>query len=257
MAAQAGAEAAAHALKSTAKSVFRHLEVERKFAYSARLAERFRRNDGDPPFRSLKHIQTHAFHDTYYGNIPVLMRRGIYVRQRDGEWELKKRQGGDYVDSRFEEVKGRKDVLRTLYQVANEVKRVAYKAPRHSDAKKERLLIDKEKPDLGLLPWASFQTTRAQYLADEEFTVVLDTTDFGYGVGEVELQEDVPVNPDAQPRKNSLKMRKAGERLDGRIKEFMEKYRWAFPEEKPVGKLTAYEQWKEREHRKHLSVDRD
>lgn len=77
----------------------------------------------------------------------------------------------------------------------------------------------------GLDILAQLVTTRQVYVADRRFTVVLDRTDFGHAVGEVELE--VEAEGDAE---------KAHEEIDG----FLAKYSW-FCQAGPVeGKLSAY-----------------
>lgn len=76
----------------------------------------------------------------------------------------------------------------------------------------------------GLDKMAGFKTHRLTFLADGRFTVVLDATDFGHRVGEVEL------------------MAEDAEEAHGEIDAFCKEYAWFFDteREKPKGKLTAY-----------------
>ena len=76
--------------------------------------------------------------------------------------------------------------------------------------------------DFGLDAIADFETHRRTFLADGRFTVVLDVTDFGHRVGEVEL------------------MAEDAERAHREIGAFLEKYAWFFDTSRPQGKLTAY-----------------
>lgn len=92
------------------------MEVERKFVCDTRIADRIRQNNGQPPFRSLQCEGRKDFHDSYYDLNGTLSRRGIWVRKRDGEWQAKARQGGDYTNSQFSEVKGEEAVRKYTYQ---------------------------------------------------------------------------------------------------------------------------------------------
>lgn len=74
----------------------------------------------------------------------------------------------------------------------------------------------------GLDAMARFETHRLAFVADGRFTVVLDWTDFGHGVGEVEL------------------MAEDAEKAHADIDEFRREYAWFFDGSKPKGKLTAY-----------------
>ena len=69
---------------------------------------------------------------------------------------------------------------------------------------------------------AEFVTTRVSFLADDRFTVVLDATDFGHTVGEVEL------------------MAEDAEKAHADIDAFLKEYAWFFDTSNPKGKLTAY-----------------
>jgi len=78
--------------------------------------------------------------------------------------------------------------------------------------------------DFGLIPVMEFATARRIYTADEKFTVVLDSSDFGHVVGEVEVLSDTEEST-------------ASQELD----DFLKKYEWFFQrDEKVKGKLTAY-----------------
>ncbi len=78
--------------------------------------------------------------------------------------------------------------------------------------------------NFGLDAIARFETFRSWMLADDRFKVVLDETDFGHWVGEVELEAE---DADAE---------KAHEEIEA----FLWRYRWFFDTAKPKGKLTAY-----------------
>ena len=76
--------------------------------------------------------------------------------------------------------------------------------------------------NFGLDAMAGFETHRLTLLADGKFTVVLDFTDFGHVVGEVEL------------------MAEDAERAHGDVEAFLKEYAWFFDTVNPKGKLTAY-----------------
>ncbi len=77
---------------------------------------------------------------------------------------------------------------------------------------------------LGLDAIAEFETDRLSFRADGRFTVVLDSTDFGHRVGEVELMAE---DADA-------------EKAHKDIEAFLREYPWLFDTSSPKGKLTAY-----------------
>ena len=69
---------------------------------------------------------------------------------------------------------------------------------------------------------ARFTTTRREWRADGRFGIVLDESDFGHRVGEVEVMSE--------------EGGKAREEIDA----FMERYGWFFGKGKPEGKLAAF-----------------
>lgn len=214
------------------------IEVERKFQYHPKFVKRFRMNDGNPPFRQLDFRGKDSFRDVYYDyKNETLTKSGLWVRQRNGQWEAKVKQNGDFTNSQFEEVKGRRGVLELLLQLEHqrylENQSQAYNLPR----------LDPRDPSFGLSVFADLRTTREAWVVNDAFNVVLDTTDFGHGVGEVELEETftVPAEDSDFPEAK----RQFGADMDQRIECFMKEHAWAFPPGKPIGKLTAYFAWKE------------
>ena len=187
------------------------LEVERKFSSLA--VYPLTRDGGHPPFHSLKSLSDRTFHDIYDDHSHLLSSSGIWVRQRNGNWQAKIRKGGDFKDSRFEETS---DV--------------------NGIAKHVRELTGFAQPDsafFGLSPTADITTYRKSWKADDKFKIVLDRTDFGHVVGEVELEKEV----DIQDR---CHMNKVMTVMDHEIAQFMRRYAWAFTSGTPTGKLSAY-----------------
>ena len=87
---------------------------------------------------------------------------------------------------------------------------------------------DIQENNFGFNPIAAFMTERATLVAKEkggrEFSVVLDVTDFGHEVGEVEVMAE-----------------EAGaEKAHREIERFLKRYPWFFDTRSPKGKLTAY-----------------
>jgi thiamine-triphosphatase len=189
------------------------LEVERKFCSLA--VKDLVANTGTPAFKSIRALPQRTIHDAYYDNPSrSLMRAGIWVRQRNGQWEAKVKRGGNYTNSMFEELAGADRVQRCIKEITG--KEVAT-----------------GEPHFGLNRIAALSTMRESWIADSEFKIVLDTMDFGHTVGEVELQEEVQFPGEREKR---WKMKE----MDGRIARFMEQYSWAFRPGVPKGKLTVY-----------------
>ena len=155
----------------------------------------------------------------YYDRFSLLSSAGIWVRQRNGQWEAKVRRGGNFTNSRFEELSDPRDISLCVRDITG----VDYT----------------EKAHFGLERIATLSTIRKAWIADSEFKIVSDTTDFGHTVGEVELQQqaifDTVIDLSIEQQKQ-----KAMQEMDERIAKFMERYSWAFCPGVPKGKLSAY-----------------
>ena len=86
--------------------------------------------------------------------------------------------------------------------------------------------------NFGLSPIAAFETKRLTLTAkekedhhDRKFSVVLDVTDFGHEVGEVEVMAEEAEEAD---------------KAHGEIERLLKRYPWFFDTRGPRGKLTAY-----------------
>ncbi|TEY35472.1 hypothetical protein BOTCAL_0590g00040 [Botryotinia calthae] len=180
-------------------------EIERKFAFNLALLARFRMNQGQPPFHHLTYQRNECFEDEYFDSANLLSKSGVWIRKRDKIWEAKCRQDGDFLRSSFNEtgkVDEIKKMIRTYAHVGYDVS-----------------------PDnnFGLTRICRYRTKREIYLADDQFSIMLDSTDFGHWVGEVELQTHQSASALSD------------------IDTFMQKYSWFFENGgTPKGKMTAY-----------------
>ncbi|KIW18412.1 hypothetical protein PV08_02700 [Exophiala spinifera] len=187
------------------------LEVERKFA--ALKCYPLRVDSGNPPFLSLTDLGSRTFHDTYFDLNDQLWMKGTWLRQRDGKWQMKIRRGGTYLNSQSEEVSD-------LDIISAHIKSLTGREYGPSQL-------------FGLSHLASFSTFRRAWIADSAFKIVLDQTDFGHTVGEVELEAQMDVQ-------GADEIQMATKAMDKRIAAFLQHYVWAFSSEAPVGKLSAY-----------------
>ncbi|KAK0666900.1 CYTH-like domain-containing protein [Cercophora samala] len=192
------------------------LEVERKFHSLA--VHQLTQNGGNPPFQSLRTLPLQIIRDTYYDKADLLSSSGAWIRRRNGIWEAKIRKGGDFTNSRFEELSRVSDIAACVENIT--------KIQAH------------ERENFGLGIMADFTTTRETWIADDEFRIVRDNMDFGHEVGEVELQRALEGEGGGVPSEEEKMVEM--QRMDERISEFMRRYSWAFTSGKPVGKLTAY-----------------
>ena len=192
------------------------LEVERKFRGLA--MRELSRHGGTPGFRSLRALPVQVIHDTYYDRSSVLSSAGAWVRKRNGAWEAKVRMGGNFTNSKFEEIDDVQEISKVIRCIAG---------------------IEGDAADnFGLAVTADFSTTRKTWVADDEFHIALDTMDFDHQVGEVELQQVLYGDNGEVP--NEQKKLAMMQNMDDRIAAFMKRYSWAFSPGEPTGKLTAY-----------------
>ena len=165
----------------------------------------------------------------YYDRSDLLSAAGMWVRQRDGRWQAKFDKGGNFSNSRFEETEDLGEIKDRVLDVLSLARSRGTLSLKKSELKKH----------FGLVPMADFVTTRKRWLANGEFEIVLDRTNFGHTVGEVELQQEVPSGDWGEGPSEDFK-RETMQDMDEQIVEFMKRYSWAFSLGEPVGKLTAY-----------------
>ncbi|KAL6871734.1 CYTH-like domain-containing protein [Trichoderma longibrachiatum] len=196
------------------------LEVERKFRSLA--VPKLTQYGGLPHFKSLQSLPVKVIHDAYYDKDKLLSQSGAWVRNRDGTWEAKLKKGGNFLNSKFEELRG-------IEAISAYIKRATG-------------IEESETRNFGLQPIAVFTTTRETWIADGEFHVTLDQMDFGHQVGEVELQKAIVGADGEEP--TELQKQAEMQLMDERIVQFMQTYKWAFTEGRATGKVSAYFEWK-------------
>lgn len=198
-------------------------------------------NTGEPPFKSVIHKGVTCFEDTYYDtpkdNLSIA---GVWIRRRKKfecerlrfapiepasphhvSWEAKVRVGGDFINSAFRDITDVQEILTILSNLVPGAELDAQHGPRGGQMRE----------------LARFVTNRTGYVVDGKFTVVIDVTDFGHTIGEVELEKDAS---DASCEGRTLTIAAIDEEVGG----FMRRFIWAFPSGNPVGKLTAYFDYK-------------
>lgn len=181
-------------------------ELEQKFALNPALLPLFRLNKGRPPFRHLTHKGISKIHDEYFDTRNILSKNGLYIRKRNGVWEAKSRQNGDFIRSTFYETRSIAEIQALVAKLTTKDRSLEY--------------------DFGLERMCKFVTSRETFLADRRFEVVVDEMDFGHWVGEVEV-----VRRDKEGEEG------VWEGIDG----FMGRYGWFFEGGGvPKGKITAF-----------------
>lgn len=127
-----------------------------------------------------------SFKDIYYDtNEHTISFQDLWLRQRDGAWQLKhpvQKHASKPATDQYRELESEKDILNHL--VTSEAL-LSDLEQRHQQLSLERLVSEGE-----LVSIAEFVTTRETWLLNVKelhLSIVLDTADFGYSVGEVEM----------------------------------------------------------------------
>lgn len=202
-------------------------EVERKFAPTSKSMQLLTSNTGMTPFNSLLPQGTVNFEDIYYDTAKNdLSNAGVWLRQRGNLWQAKVRISGNYTNSAFKELTEIDEISSLLSSLVPDVSLDA------SDGLQGAAMLEA----------ARFVSYRDKFLVDERFTVILDKTNFGHVVGEVELEKygAVTTEQDGAEEVDGVPVSRIIAEMDQEIDEFMNRYVWAFPPGKPVGKLSAY-----------------
>lgn len=198
------------------------LEIERKFAPTKASMRQLASNTGTPPFASLVHRGTAHLEDVYYDTADELLcSAGVWLRRRGDRWEAKVRVGGDFTNSAFEEMTDVDDISEMLGKLVPGAALDSHHGPLGGRVQEVARLVSE----------------RDTFLVDGKFTVVLDQTDFGHVVGEVELEREALATGAKGEGQERAKLIAD---MDREIDDFMKGHVWAFPPGKPVGKLSAY-----------------
>lgn len=251
---------------TTLKLRTRILEVERKFKPTPESIQLLRRNFGVPPFQLFWYRGSKKIHDIYFDifdhhsrdkthkpGTGILMSHGVYVRLRNWEWQAKLRVDGNFTQSQFVELRGEKavgDAIAKTLRLADFRSEGEAKVPmtklwsgtftcgsinaiEECNDMEGYFGLDKSRVH-PLQKVAEFTSVREEWDLDC-FRVVIDKADFGWCVGEVELCESVKV---VDGDEESVK--KKGEQMDEEIRDFLGRYKWAFPRGEVEGKLSAW-----------------
>ncbi|KAG8168405.1 hypothetical protein KVR01_001154 [Diaporthe batatas] len=217
------------------------LEVERKFTPTSASIRQLDQNAGEPPFKSVLQTGVTCFEDTYYDTSDdILSNAGVWIRCRKKfecgrlrfapnasdpssphavSWEAKIRLGGNFINSAFGEITDMQEIQATLSSLVPGAKLDGQYGPRGGHIRE----------------LARFVTNRTSYLVDGKFTVIIDVTDFGHTVGEVELETEAS-ETSCEGAGRTLAIAAMGEE----VADLMRRFAWAFPPGTPVGKLSAY-----------------
>lgn len=205
------------------------LEVERKFVPDSVLISQLKRNNlwpGPEPVSLTTPAKGLRFTDTYFDTPAFCLRNaGIYVRQRNSEWEMKARQTGDLVSSGCIEVQGQAQVETYLREKTLGAS-----------------LAD-------LRPVAKMETVRHAWIIGEFVVAVDDTmllleegTRVSHRVGEVELCGEIG------GENEEVEMQRMTERVNSFVERYAEVFRgndWETCSQVPEGKLAAFFRWRE------------
>lgn len=186
-------------------------EVEQKFNWTIAKSNLLRQGFAPRgyPLLQTKHFKFRVFEDTYYDTNDTLWTNGLWVRKRESssgffKWEAKQLQtGSSFLRSTYDESDDTHQILKMVEAIR----------PQSPGAYL----------NFGLNEFCRFKTFRHSFVANDHYTVVLDRTDFGHRVGEVEV------------------MAEDADKAHADIDKLFKQHDWFFDTQtKPKGKLTAY-----------------
>ncbi|KAF1978108.1 hypothetical protein BU23DRAFT_364528, partial [Bimuria novae-zelandiae CBS 107.79] len=198
------------------------LEVERKFTPTPASLRLLRTNTCSPRFTSHAYLGHRTIADTYYDKARIFMDRGIYVRRRNGVWEVKV--GGD---SHLKGKAGEGSEVFDEYADIGAIRRLVQGKLRSAGQREGDDGVMQE-----LDPVAEIVVRRDEWDVDG-LRVVVDETQWGYTVGEVELTRE---GFEGQ-KEDAVKV------MDEKVMAFMREHGDVFlagGEGRPIGKLSAY-----------------
>lgn len=180
-------------------------EVEKKFI--------LKEGDEESLIKGAKPLGEYAFSDTYYdkGSYP-LAKKNIWLRSRDGRWELKigENEGGcgkkDSVDH-YEKIETEGGIRKVLG--------VEHYASLADDLERE-----------GYKPVATFTTKRRSYKSGK-FNIDIDEASFGYNVVEIERVIEDRQNADKAAEEIAEFAKKRGlegGRVHGKVMEYIKQH---------------------------------
>ncbi|XP_033626066.1 thiamine-triphosphatase-like [Asterias rubens] len=165
-----------------------NLETESKFAITVDTEGRVVQAGGT----CVNHV---SFHDAYFDTDSFqLTLADHWLRRRDGKWELKvplvdrSKQNKPETYTKYLEFDDEKNIIANLSAIlltyANDPDEVKVADDNCMDTNLEKWL---KMQNLNLKPFADFTTKRKTFSMNGGISIVLDETNFGFNVGEVEV----------------------------------------------------------------------
>ena len=210
--------------------------------------------------------KTERIRDTYYDYSDILAKKGIWIRYRrttslgiekDGPitdppfhecWDAKVRLGGNFTESRFEEYQGEQSIRSLLSEHVRGtiLEDLAVTADLETTRTTWRIRLNDRhiQPNMDACDDADYLTVALDHVSSlkEERQVSQRFPTFEHVVGEVELIKKVRKRAEdgdiAKERKTALDL------MDAQIEGFMKGNPGLFSQLKPIGKLSAYFEWK-------------
>ncbi|XP_077982586.1 thiamine-triphosphatase-like [Glandiceps talaboti] len=211
------------------------IEVERKFSLK-----------GDCERKLLEVgaacLQQKSFEDSYYDTDSYdLTLADFWLRQREGQWELKSPPEHRDVESKSAQYAETSAADEILQKISAILKTRSLVSECDSETADQIAVFVKQ---CGLKPFAVFRTDRKTYTLDGGFHIDLDETDFGYRVGEIELTVEQDGDVAAALQKIDAVAEKLGftsvTRVPGKMDAYLQKHNVAHYE-KLVQALVLYE----------------
>ena len=159
------------------------IEIERKFTVTENAGERILQAGGTC-------VKETSFQDEYFDtNSYQFTLADHWLRKRDGSWELKASIHEDKLNetcSKYVEIEDENDITQRLAAILKSPE-VNTTLQQRTDNANNSSSLEELLQQHDVQNFAKFKTTRKCYQIGDDVSVVLDTTDFGFNVGEIEI----------------------------------------------------------------------
>ncbi|XP_072024131.1 thiamine-triphosphatase-like isoform X2 [Amphiura filiformis] len=164
--------------------VEKKIEIERKFAVTSDAGERILQAGGI-------RIKETTFEDAYFDTKSYQFTLAdCWLRKRDGTWELKVGVHEDKLGAtctKYVEIEVESEIVSRLDAILNAMHNPEVNTKQQLSTPASSSSVEEYLQQHDMQNFATFKTTRTCYQIGEDVSVILDTTDFDFNVGEIEI----------------------------------------------------------------------
>ncbi|XP_022091919.1 thiamine-triphosphatase-like [Acanthaster planci] len=180
---------------SVASRDHQNVEIERKFTVSVDTETKLTQSGGTC-------VLVETMKDSYFDSDQLILTMADHwLRRRNGKWELKvplsgwptNKYNASETCTKYSEITNEQEIVANLCAIINaktdvdKHDKMTHSSEEETHSAKEDLSLEKCLIENALMPFAQFTTYRKTYSMGGGILVVVDQTDFGYSVGEIEM----------------------------------------------------------------------